>query len=281
MRDCLRSLVAILPESTGEILIVADGSPDGFQDAVGPLPTAPGWTARWLAVPAGGPAKARNRALPEARGELVLFLNDDVRCEPGLLRAHDAAHRRQPGHAVMGNTRWAPEVVTSEFMHLVAHHDSFYYLIADPTDAGWEYFHTMNLSLDRRWIEAGHRFDEAFPDPAFEDTELGYRLAKQHGLRIAFCAEAVLYHVHGFTAEQYVEKSFMRGRSARRFCALYPELTDRIIREYQWSAAHGARLRTKVRALLGRTDPVEHWNADIAVAFLKGYEAGVENSTGG
>lgn len=275
MRECLRSLAPITGEADAELVVVCDGGPADLRRYLeAEIQALSAWEFRWLDVPAGGPARARNAALPTLRGEVVLFLNDDVRCLPGLLKAHDRLQQARPGHAVMGNTRWAPEVVETEFMHWVAHHDSFYYLIPDEMAATWEYFHTMNLSVDRRWFDEGARFDEAFPDPAFEDTELGYRLC-QNGLQIAWAHDAVLYHVHHFTVEQYLEKSFQRGRSARRFCDLYPELRERIISEYREHAARIGGVRGKMRAALGGYDQLQVWEARIAREFLRGYEAGL------
>lgn len=271
---CLESLVPLAGEADAELVIVCDGGPAEMRERLVPQLDSQPFPLTWLDVPAGGPARARNAALPKARGELVLFLNDDVRCEPGLLAAHDRLHRRRPGHAVMGNTRWAPEIAQSEFMHWVAHHDSFYYLIPDELSATWEYFHTMNLSIDRRWFEEGARFDESFPDPAFEDTEMGYRLSKQ-GLKIAIAYDAILYHVHKFTPEEYRKKSFMRGRSARRFCTLYPELRDRILGDYEQAAARVSGLRGKMRALGGGAS-LEIQEGLIAREFLRGYRAGAE-----
>lgn len=274
LRTCLDTLGPLTSEATGELLIACDGGPADLRARVGTLLDGHGWTTRWFDLPPGGPAKGRNAVIPEARGELILFLNDDVRCEPGLLRAHHEMHLRRPGHAVMGNTRWAPEVCKTPFMHWVAHHDSFYYLIPDELSATWEYFHTMNLSIDRRWFDAGHRFDEQFPDPAFEDTELGYRLARDHGLLISIAYNAILYHVHEYTPETYIQKSRERGRSARRFCGLYPELSDRILGEYEQHAARARGMRGKVKATLGLYDELEQWEIRIAGAFLAGYDEG-------
>lgn len=270
LRECLKTLRPLAGEATAELLVVCDGGPAGLEAEAAPLMEIPGWERRWLNVPAGGPARARNAALPLARGELILFLNDDVRCEPGLLRAHDAMHRRRPGHAVMGNTRWAPETMDSEFMHWVAHHDSFYYLIPNEMEATWEYFHTMNLSIDRLWFDNGARFDESFPDPAFEDTELGYRLARE-GLKISLAYDAVLYHVHHYTFEDYLGKSRMRGRSARRFCDLYPEMRERIVSEYREQAARLEGWRGRFRLVSGLYDELEIWEAKIAREFLAGH----------
>jgi GT2 family glycosyltransferase len=271
LRSCLDSLRPLQGEATGELIVACDGGPTSLRRDAGALLDAPGWTSHWFDLPAGGPAKARNAVLPKARGELILFLNDDIRCDPGLLAAHDRAHRARPGHAVMGNTRWAPEVITDDFMHWVAHHDSFYYLIPSASEATWEYFHTMNLSVDRSWFdERGARFDERFPDPAFEDTELGYRLCRD-GLKITLAYDAILYHVHHFRYAEYLQKSRMRGRSARHFLALYPELRERILSEYQWQADRLGGWRGVARRLAGRLDGLELMEGKIAREFLEGY----------
>ncbi len=273
LRQCLRSLHQLGAEASVQLLIVCDGGPKSLQSEMEAELSIPGWQCDWLQrADCAGPATARNEALAMAHGELILFLNDDVRVEPGLLAAHDQLHQRRPGHAVMGNTRWAPEVVTTEFMHWVAHHDSFYYLIPDELNATWEYFHTMNLSIDRCWFDNGARFDEAFPDPAFEDTEFGYRLWNE-GLRISLAYDAVLYHVHEFTFEEYLAKSTMRGRSARRFCDLYPELRERIISEYEVHEARLAGWRAVANRLGFGASPLEIQEAHIARAFLAGYRA--------
>ena len=43
-----------------------------------------------------------NRGLMEARERTVLFLDDDIRPEPGLIAAHFAAHAANPGALVAG-----------------------------------------------------------------------------------------------------------------------------------------------------------------------------------
>ena len=274
LEQCLGSLAACMGEATGELVVVVDGGAPEAMAMEGAVATREGWTHRFVGVPAGGPARARNAVLPGLRGELVLFLNDDVRFEPGLLAAHDHAHRARPGHAVMGNTRWAPEVIDSEFMHWVAHHDSFYYLVPAAQEASWEYFHTMNLSLDRRWIDEGARFDEAFPFPAFEDTELGLRLWNQ-GMRLTMAWDAVLYHIHHFTPAQYVEKSRERGRSAHRFCQIFPDLEERIVGEYHSILQQSRGWKSRLERWIGAEDPLEHWQREIAAAFVEGYKQGI------
>lgn len=269
LEACLASLSKDGYTGEAEVLVLCDGGPASMADARASY-SGP-WPLRWIEQEKAGPAAARNRAAREARGEVLLFLNDDVVSEPGLLAAHDDAHRRRPGHAVMGNTRWHPEVIRTDFMHWCAHHDHVHYLLGDHADISWEFFHTLNASMDRCWFDDGHWYDESFPDPAFEDTEHVYRLWKKEGLRIAFAPDAIVYHHHFFEPDQYLAKSVMRGRSARQFVELYPELEGRILDEYRKAvgeAMEGLWLRDLVR----RTDGPREWYARIGAAFLAGYE---------
>lgn len=83
-----------LPAADFEVIVVVDGSEDG--------------TAAWLRTVRApcalvvieqerrGPGSARNAGAAAARGELILFLDDDMACPPHLLRAHVESHR---GHA--------------------------------------------------------------------------------------------------------------------------------------------------------------------------------------
>ena len=267
LRTCLETLGRQEFSPPAEVIVVCDGGPAEMRTAAddwkGP------WPIQWIDTPKGGPALARNRAVEAAKGEIILFLNDDVRLEPGFLQIHDRRHRETPGHSVVGNSRWAPEVIVSDFMHWVANHDSFYYLIPENGGADWVYFHTLNASMDRRWFDEGHLFDEDFPYPAYEDTEYAYRLQKA-GMKIFFAADAFLYHHHLFEPNQYLPKSWERGVCARRLIAKYPELWEVIAGEYE-GVARRMRFRLRISDLLRRPDGPDEWHARFALAFLAGY----------
>lgn len=68
-----------------ELLIVVDGSPPDYADFVSTLEHGP--VRVLLRAENGGPAKARNLAITQARGELLAFLDDDDEFAPGFLAA--------------------------------------------------------------------------------------------------------------------------------------------------------------------------------------------------
>lgn len=269
LRRCLDSLQAVVPAATAEVIVACDGGPGHMREA------AEGWKGQWplewMQFDKTGPAATRNRAVEESRGEILLFLNDDVTLAPDFLAAHDEVHRRWPRNATCGNTRWDPRCISTDFMHWVAHHDHIYYAITDLRDIGWDYWHTLNASIHRCWFDDGHTFDETFPDPAFEDTEYAYRLSLK-GLAFGFAAGALAWHDHFFTPDQYLEKSTMRGASAKHFLDKFPEQSHRILTEYE-QALGGRRRKLRLHAsrFLPLADGPAEWHARFAARFLAGF----------
>ncbi|WP_042420071.1 glycosyltransferase family 2 protein [Streptacidiphilus anmyonensis] len=100
-----------------EVLAVDDGSTDGSGEELRALAASWPGTVRVLALPArGGPARARNAALREARGRYVFFLDSDDRLGAEALARLTAAADRLGSDVVVGrvvgvNGRWvSPEL---------------------------------------------------------------------------------------------------------------------------------------------------------------------------
>lgn len=277
--DLLRGCMECLARQDGnldgvEVWVACDGAPNA--DAMCRATLEP--LARTAAAARGdvhfehrpklGPAAQRNWAIRQARGEVFLFLNDDVEFGPTLLARHLAAHARRPGHCVVGNTRWHPDVVTTPFMHWVAQNDFFFYLIRDRDDIGWEYVHTLNCSVHRRWFDDDPEgFCEAFPDPAFEDTDWGMRM-NERGMKVAIELGAVLLHRHFYEPEGYWRKTAMKGRSARLLIERHPETRDRILGPAPGPfGGMGRRLRATMTAWREGQEGPGAWESRMARLF--------------
>jgi glucosyl-dolichyl phosphate glucuronosyltransferase len=92
LRGCLQSLLAQeLPAAAYEVLVVDDGSSDETAavtaDAEAAAAGRGGPTVRHLLQDHQGQPAARNRGIAEARGEAVMFFDDDEEAPPGLLAA--------------------------------------------------------------------------------------------------------------------------------------------------------------------------------------------------
>lgn len=76
-----------------EILVVDDGSPEPAEPIVAQLQRPPTLSVKCLRQDNRGPAAARNTGFRQARGDVVLFLDDDILSPPDLPARHLEAHR--------------------------------------------------------------------------------------------------------------------------------------------------------------------------------------------
>lgn len=102
LRRTLESLAAMrVPDDLAwEVVVVNNGSTDHTEDVIaafaGRLPL------RREVEPQRGLSRARNRAVDAARGQYMLWTDDDVVVDPGWLAAYVTAFRRHPDVAVFG-----------------------------------------------------------------------------------------------------------------------------------------------------------------------------------
>src|SRR4051812_32873595 len=104
-RESLQRLLVALagqthPVDDFEVVVVDDGSTDGTGELLQRL--EPPYALQALRQSNGGPALARNRGVARARGELIVFLDDDVEPLPELVSEHVAAHGTASDLVVIG-----------------------------------------------------------------------------------------------------------------------------------------------------------------------------------
>jgi glycosyltransferase involved in cell wall biosynthesis len=197
------------PATQFEVIVVDDGSSDGTPDFVRAWPASYGLQV--LEQQHAGPAAARNRGVAAARGELIVFLDDDVVPAPDLLHEHVTTHAEQPNAVVIGPmsppgdwprpiwVRWEEEQLLSQY----------HAMIAGLWSCTARQFYTGNASLARaRFVEAGG-FDVTFQRA--EDVELGYRL-HDLGATFVFNPNADVLHYAYRSFESWCRTPYQYGR---------------------------------------------------------------------
>jgi len=223
LRQTLAALQAQDPAPGGpwEVVVVNDGSTDG---TAGYLASLHAWAEPQLQVVSPpqnvGRARARNLGAQAARGDYLLFLDDDIVAPPGLVAAHLQVLESHPGCGTIGYAVTAPDLVDGPHFHYL---DTRGAARLAPGPAPGRFFVTQNAAVPREKFLAIGGFDEGFAAYGFEDMEVAFRLEDEAGLRFETLAAPVPRHVHHHTVSEYFAKKVECGRhSLPHLARLHP-----------------------------------------------------------
>lgn len=214
-----------------ELVVVDDASRDGSPDVVQKLAHATHHHPHPIPIRLvqlshrHGPGRARNAALAEATGELVVFIDSDVIATEGLLEAHWRIH-----HEAQVNGQRAYGVGT--LVSVPSLGEALQFPAPTLWDASRASLDTANSSVPRKVLDELGGFDSGFTVYGWEDLDLGRRL-KKHGLTRLAVTDAVAYHIQPpiETQEQLLsrlEKERERGMTAVHFMKKHPEWSARL-----------------------------------------------------
>ncbi|MFN3656732.1 MAG: glycosyltransferase family 2 protein [Pseudolabrys sp.] len=230
------ALHSLVTQSTGEprgfeVLVVADGCSSDPREAVRPLREL-GLPIAVIETPRIGQAAARNLGAAQARGDLLLFMDDDVLLSPDYLRtclalrADEATVVRAPVYllrylaafrdpergipyggaerplSALAAERVSRATILNDWPAVARkcrHQNRFERLVAEtlkerPPRYPWLGYSGSGVALSRRLFERAGGYDEAFALTwGAEAIELGYRLWRM-GAR--FVAADGIYSAH-------------------------------------------------------------------------------------
>jgi len=224
LEHLFKAAVPVVEQGTAlEIVIADDASTDRSRDVVAAMrDRSPVPVKHVLLETRQGPARARNAALREASGELVVFVDSDVIVESGFFEAHLAVYRDAGREAfAVGTLVSVPSLEAA---------------LARPKPTKWDYsgatLDTANASVPWQALEAVGFFDPGFEGMGWQDLDLGRRL-KAHGLTRVKAKNAVAYHIQPpiRTQEQLrarLQKERERGASALRYMQKHPTLSAKL-----------------------------------------------------
>lgn len=220
-----------------EVLVVVDrGDPeaDKAETTVGTRP----YPVRQLTGHIPGASANRNTGWQAARGDLVLFTDNDTIPTPRLVSEHMRWHREHPAASVgvLGHVRWAPELRVTPFMRWLDRGIQFDYPGIAGVDAGPGRFYSANVSLKRALLEQVGGFEEKRLPYGFEDVEWAYRASK-HAFALHYARDAVVDHLRPVTLEFWKKRARRLGASERRLVEMHPELEPRMRWMFERAAA--------------------------------------------
>jgi GT2 family glycosyltransferase len=205
-RNRCQSLAALLDSLDGselavddgvEMVVVNNGSTDDTAIMLGRRSSnAPKISLFSVEQAAPGKARALNRALSQARGELLMVLDDDVIVDAQCIAKHVEAHRQTEYAAIQGRIlpgkdpdgRGADPTRLREYNIPIIDYGDGIIPIRGLTGT--------NMSFKRQVLESIGGFDDRLGPGASgfsEDTEFSIRIRKA-GLTIGYTPEAIVYH---------------------------------------------------------------------------------------
>jgi GT2 family glycosyltransferase len=213
-RSSLIELLSVLqdqdyPRDQFEVIVVDDGSNDGTVASLRDLSTE--LTLRIVEETHRGPAEARNTGVSEARGEVVVFVDDDVRPVPSLISEHVRARGGDLKAVVIGPMlppedwhrpvwiRWVEQTLLRQYGAMARGEWS-----CSPRQ-----FYTANASVSRSLFLRVGGFDASFKRA--EDVELALRL-RNAGAWFIFAENAAVIHYPLHTYDAWCRATYQYGR---------------------------------------------------------------------
>lgn len=210
---CLQSLARLdYPRNRFEVIAVDDGSPQPLEAVAAKFKDQLCLTL--LRQKNAGPAAARNAGAAHAKGDYLVFIDDDCKPAPDYLQRLAERLAKTPVCAIGGRTINAlshnPYSTASQLLidYLYAYYN------ADPDHA--RFLASNNMALPTERFHAIGGFDTSFVLAAGEDRELCDRW-RHLGHRIIYAPEALVYHSHAMTLRKFWRQHFNYGRGAASF----------------------------------------------------------------
>jgi GT2 family glycosyltransferase len=251
-----------------EVIVVDDGSRDETPELLATAAGSGPLTLRALAnATPRGPAAARNLGWRAARGRFIAFTDDDCRPDPGWLEALLAASSGRPDRVVQGRTQPDPREIETL--------GPFSKTLDLPVQS--PHYETCNILYPRAVLESLDGFDETYPAPAGEDTDLGWRAAG-NGIASVFAPDAVVSHaVHQVGPAGTLRTAFLAAEDLRAY-KLNPELRQLLVQGVFYRRTHPLLLQALLAAALTRRTPAA---ALFALPYLLNVAGRVRKRRGG
>ena len=186
-----------------EIVLVNDGSTDRTAEVIAGAAARATCPFTVVDQPNSGLAKGRNAGIARARGERIIFIDDDVLPLPNFVREHLRSHAAHPLAVVRGGA-----INVENF-------DDLPPPVWGIGNYSGNFFWTTNVSIPLATIRAIGGFNEDFAEYGWEDIDVGLRL-RFAGVKAVFNKHALVYHYKPRPRSGSVEKMIRQAQAQAR-----------------------------------------------------------------
>jgi len=209
-----------------EVVVVDDGSEPPVREVI--LKFCDRVNIAYLHQKNSGPGAARNNGVKVARGQIVLFSDDDDMPGPELIAEHLRSHQENPDEriAVLGHLDWHKDLHVTPLMYYVTHIGGEYFGFDNMQDGQiysvwkfWSGLISAKLSLLKS-IEGPFNSELHW---GYEDTELACRLLPK-GVKVLYNASAKSFILRAADFESFCQRRYKQGRALYYVASIHPEI---------------------------------------------------------
>lgn len=194
-----------------ELIVVDDGSSDNTQTVISELIRSSSLKIKSFVIANSGRAASRNSAVAHAKGELLIFYDDDIRPNPNSVQEHVNAHLNQLGSVIIGGPYlYDSNKFINAFNRYRSEREALWY----PEIEGVYPVKSLringgNFSIKKSVIEELGGFDERLTDK--EDFKLAYDACNKLGIKVFGFNPTWVYHDDYRDLMDYIK----RGKETR------------------------------------------------------------------
>jgi Glycosyl transferase family 2 len=163
---------------------------------------------RYIPYETGGRASGNNLAAAHAQSNLLIFLADDFEPAPNFVEQHIRFHEmNRDSLAIAVGAGYFDETIRAcAFARWIEDSGTIFGARMRERYAIWDqrFFYAGNASIKSELFETMNGFNPTFPIDAWDDYELGYRLATRGAYSRRIAADALHHHRVGFLERTHV-----------------------------------------------------------------------------
>jgi len=246
-----------LPATEYEIIVVDDGSSPPMilpEDAEGPSCTL-------VRLEGTERSAARNAGATVAKGDLLIFVDDDIIVRDDFLEVHLRAHREWPDALVVGRISLPREALVEPFGRFRQRLEQQFVPTNRALTAMRNLCTAANMSISRDLFQKLEGFEHRIVSS--EDQDLALRHTARGG-RIVYLPEArALHRDSALDIRSYCRRAEWGSEQMMPFCQRHPDLPDNLEREringpVKWGEESLAQsLRKVIKAVLANRVVIE------------------------
>ncbi len=213
LRMCLDSISRVdYPVDQFEVIVVDDGGDIPLESVINVYSGR--FDLNLLRQENAGPASARNSGAEHARGDYLVFIDDD--CSVGRDWLHQLGKNisKHPGCIIGGRTKnGIPGNLFSETSQAMIDYLYSYY---NSQESEYRFFTSNNFALPAGIFHEAKGFDSSMSLAAGEDRELCHRLRKRD-CKMVYAPDVVIKHFHELSLPSFLRQHFNYGKGAALF----------------------------------------------------------------